>query len=83
MARAYGAATVSLIRWLGVLVVGLVGLVFSVRRLGQPAQAVEQTGWLFQRFGSDGVAYGMIALTACMTVSGAVLAWRAWQSLRH
>lgn len=73
----------SLIRWIGVLVVGLVGLVFSVRRLGLPAQAVEQTGWLYQRFGSDGVAYGMIALTACMTLGGAVLTWRAWQSLRH
>ena len=83
MSRAYGAATVSLIRWVGLLVVGLVGLVFSVRRLGQPAEAVEQTGWLFQRFGSDGVAYGMIALTACLTVVGAVLAWRTWQFLRH
>ena len=73
----------SLIRWIGFLVVGLVGLVFSVRRLGLPAQAVKQTGWLYQRFGLDGVAYGMIALMASMTLLGAVLTWRAWQSLRH
>ena len=83
MSRVYAGATVSLIRWAGVLVVGLVGLVFSIRRLGLPAQAAEQTGWLYQRFGSDGVAYGMIALTASLTVLGAVLFWRAWQSLRH
>ena len=83
MSRAYGAATVSLIRWLGLLVVGLVGLVFSFRRLGQPAQAAEQAGWLYQRFGSDGVAYGMIALTACVAVSGALRAWWTWQSVQH
>ena len=73
----------SLIRWIGFLVVGLVGLVFSVYRLGRPAQAVEQTGWLYQRFGSDGVAYSMIALTASMTLLGAIITWRASQSLRH
>ena len=83
MSRLYAAATMSFIRWVGLLVVGLIGLVFSVRRLGLPAQAVEQTGWLYQRFGSDGVSYGMIVLTAGMTVLGTVLTWRAWQSLRH
>ena len=63
--------------------VGLVGLVFSVRRLGLPVQAAEQTGWLYQRFGSDGVVYGMVALTASMILLEAVLTWQAWQSLRH
>ena len=83
VSRAYAGATVSLIRWAGLLLVGLVGLVFSICRLGPPAQAVEQTGGLYQHSGSDGIAYGMIALTVCMTLLRAVLTWRAWRSLRH
>lgn len=44
------------------LIVGFGALIQGVLRLGNPAQAVEKTGWLYQQFGDQGVAIGMIAM---------------------
>lgn len=71
-----------LIRAIGVLLVGILGFAASLRRLGGPAQAVEQSGWLYQQFGSQGVVYGMLLLTGLMALVGAVLTWnvrREWR----
>lgn len=83
MTQRNAAATVSLVRRGAVLLVALVGLVFSVRRLGTPAQEVERSGWLFQHYGAQGVSYGMIALTASFTLVAAILTWRAWLATRE
>ena len=73
---------VRLVRSVGVLLVGTLGFAASLRRLGGPAQAVEQSGWLYQQFGSQGVVYGMIALTGLMALVGAVLTWNVWREWR-
>ncbi|TPG55988.1 hypothetical protein EAH89_13035 [Roseomonas nepalensis] len=68
-----------MVRSVGVLLVGTVGFAASLRRLGGPAQAVEQSGWLYQQFGSQRVMYGMLALTGLMVLVGAVLTWNVWR----
>ena len=73
---------VRLVRSVGVLLVGTLGFAASLHRLGGPAQAVEQSGWLYQQFGSQGVVYGMIALTGLMALVGAVLTWNVWREWR-
>ncbi|WP_353409231.1 hypothetical protein [Brucella sp. NBRC 113783] len=52
------------------LIVGFGALIQGVLRLGNPAQAVEKTGWLYQQFGDQGVAIGMIAMGAVALVIG-------------
>ncbi|WP_206667543.1 hypothetical protein [Muricoccus nepalensis] len=78
---AWDPATVAIrmVRSVGVLLVGTVGFAASLRRLGGPAQAVEQSGWLYQQFGSQRVMYGMLALTGLMVLVGAVLTWNVWR----
>jgi len=74
--------TIRLIRAVGVLVVGIVGFVTSLRRLDAPAQAVERSGWLYQHYGSRGVVYGMLLLTGLMTLVGAALMWNVLRDWR-
>ncbi|MFK4046887.1 hypothetical protein ACI2KH_18175 [Roseomonas mucosa] len=74
--------TIRLVRSVSVLLVGTVGFAASLRRLGSPAQAVEQSGWLYRQFGSQGIVYGMHALTGLMALVGAVLTWNVWKEWR-
>ena len=71
-----------IIRSIGLLFVGTVGFTANFRRLGAPAQAAEQSGWLYQQFGSQGVVYGMLVLTGLMALVGAALTWNVWKDWR-
>ncbi|KAB2679721.1 MULTISPECIES: hypothetical protein [Brucella] len=60
------------------LIVGFGALIQGVLRLGNPAQAVEKTGWLYQQFGDQGVAIGMIAMGAVALIIGAIMFNNTW-----
>ncbi|ASV83586.1 hypothetical protein CES85_4367 [Ochrobactrum quorumnocens] len=60
------------------LIVGVGALVQGILRLGQPAQAVEKSGWLYQQFGDQGVAFGMIVLGVVTFVIGAIMFNNSW-----
>ena len=77
-----GIAAAVLVRRAAFLVVGIVLLVLGIGRLGTPAQDVERSGWLYEHYGPQGVAYGMILAAGLITVFAAVMTWRAWRSLR-
>nr|WP_278388401.1 hypothetical protein [Brucella intermedia] len=60
------------------LIVGFGALIQGVLRLGNPAQAVERAGWLYQQFGDQGVAIGMIVLGGIALVIGAIMFNNTW-----
>ncbi len=60
------------------LVVGFGALIQGLLRLGKPAQAVEKTGWLYQQFGDQGVAIGMITVGAGALTIGAIMFNNTW-----
>jgi len=60
------------------LIVGFGALIQGALRLGNPAQAVEKTGWLYQLFGDQGIAVGMIVLGAVALIIGAVMFNNTW-----
>ncbi|MFQ0815351.1 hypothetical protein AVM02_02300 [Brucella anthropi] len=60
------------------LIVGFGALIQGILRLGKPAQTVEKSGWLYQQFGAQGTAVGMIALGAVALLIGAVMFNNTW-----
>lgn len=64
-------------RFLFALIVGAGALLNGWYRLGTRASDAEQTGWLYQRFGPNGIGWGMIVLGAVLLVAGALML-RAW-----
>ena len=60
------------------LIVGFGALIQGILRLGKPAQTVEKSGWLYQQFGDQGIAVGMIALGAVALLIGAVMFNNTW-----
>lgn len=53
-------------------VFGVVCMAFALMHWGEPATAEERTGWLYQRFGDQGVVLGMLTMGALMLLSGVV-----------
>lgn len=53
-------------------VFGVVCMAFALAHWGEPATAEERTGWLYQRFGDQGVVLGMLTMGALMLLSGIV-----------
>ncbi|NKX16648.1 hypothetical protein HGG75_17525 [Ochrobactrum pseudogrignonense] len=66
-----------MIRSVLLLIVG-VGALVQGFCAGKPAQAVERTGWLYQQFGDQGVAYGMMAIGLVALVVGVILFNNTW-----
>ncbi|ANM04633.1 hypothetical protein AMC78_CH02546 [Rhizobium phaseoli] len=64
-------------RFVFALIIGVGALLNGWYRLGTPATDAEQTGWLYTRFGPNGIGWGMIVLGAAMLVIGALML-RAW-----
>ena len=64
------------------LIVGITAFVNGFYRLGTPAQQVEKSGWLYQHFGSQGVAYGIILLGAVCLVAGSIMFRGTWGQIR-
>ncbi|MEN5277733.1 hypothetical protein ABE527_12365 [Brucella sp. TWI432] len=60
------------------LIVGFGALIQGILRLGKPAQTVEKSGWLYQQFGDQGIAVGMIALGAVALLIRAVMFNNTW-----
>ncbi len=60
------------------LIVGFGALIQGSLRLGNPSQAVEKSGWLYQQFGDRGVAIGMIVLGAVALGIGVVVFKNTW-----
>ncbi|ANG97372.1 hypothetical protein A8A54_13360 [Brucella pseudogrignonensis] len=67
-----------MIRSVLLLIVGVGALVQGILRLGKPAQAVERTGWLYQQFGDQGVAYGTMAIGLVALVVGVIMFNNTW-----
>ncbi|TBY44532.1 hypothetical protein E0H54_25500 [Rhizobium leguminosarum bv. viciae] len=64
-------------RFLFALIIGVGALLNGWYRLGTPATDAEQAGWLYTRFGPNGIGWGMIMLGAVVLVIG-VLMLRTW-----
>ncbi len=64
-------------RFVSALIIGVGALLNGWDRLGTPATDAEQTGWLYQCFGPNGIGWSMIVLGAVMLVIG-VLMLRTW-----
>lgn len=62
-----------MIRSILLLFIGTGAFIQGVMRLGKPAQAVEKTGWIFQQFDDQGVAFGMIGLGIIAFILGAIM----------
>lgn len=60
------------------LIVGVGAFFQGLMRIGQPAQDVEKSGWLYQQFGDQGIAYGMMALGLVALVIGAFMFNNTW-----
>lgn len=67
-----------MIRSVCLLIVGIGALIQGIVRLGQPAQTVEKSGWLYQQFGDQGVAFGMIILGVVAFIIGAIMFNNSW-----
>ncbi|MCV9907009.1 hypothetical protein OIV19_05165 [Brucella sp. HL-2] len=67
-----------MIRSVCLLIVGVGALIQGILRLGQPAQIVEKSGWLYQQFGDQGVAVGMMILGVVAFVIGAIMFNNSW-----
>ena len=67
-----------MIRSVLLLIVGVGAFFQGLMRIGQPAQDVEKSGWLYQQFGDQGIAYGMMALGLVALVIGAIMFNNSW-----
>ncbi|WP_235889767.1 hypothetical protein [Brucella haematophila] len=67
-----------MVRSIGMLIVGITALVNGILRLGTPAQAIEKSGWLYEQFGDQGVAYGTIVLGVVALLIGAIMFRNSW-----
>ncbi|MCK4205166.1 hypothetical protein J3U99_10345 [Brucella pituitosa] len=67
-----------MIRSVCLLIVGIGALIQGILKLGYPAQAVEKSGWLYQQFGDQGVAFGMIILGVVAFIIGAIMFNNSW-----
>ncbi len=70
-------------RSISMLIIGFTALINGIHRLGAPAQQVEKSGWLFQHFGSQGIAYGTITLGVVALFTGGIMGKYAWRDLMH
>lgn len=69
-------------RSLGLIVAGLVALFIGISRYGEPALPAERGGWLYERFGAQGIVYGEIALGVALLAIGVFLAYRLYRNWR-
>ncbi|OYR17424.1 hypothetical protein [Brucella grignonensis] len=67
-----------MIRSVCLLIVGIGALIQGILKLGYPAQAVEKSGWLYQQFGDQGVAVGMIILGVVAFAIGVTMFNNSW-----
>lgn len=67
-----------MIRSVLLLIVGIGAFFQGLTRIGKPAQDVEKSGWLYQQFGDQGIAYGMMALGLVALVIGAIMFNNSW-----
>lgn len=65
-------------RSIALLIVGIGAFVQGFTRLGVPAQAIETSGWLYQNFGDQGIAYGMMALGIIAFIPGLIWFNQSW-----
>ncbi|MGU3398994.1 hypothetical protein ACLBWS_04505 [Brucellaceae bacterium D45D] len=65
-------------RSIALLIVSIGAFVQGFMRLGKPAQAVEKSGWLYQNFGDQGVAYGLMALGVLAFIPGLIWFNQSW-----
>jgi hypothetical protein len=65
------------------LIVGFTALASGITRLGSPAQEVEKSGWIYQHYGDQGVAYGTIVLGMVCLAGGVVMFRGAWRQIRQ
>ena len=65
------------------LIVGVTALASGINRLGSPAQEVEKSGWIYQHYGSPGVAYGTIVLGFVCLSSGIIMLRSAWRQIQR
>lgn len=70
-------------RSIGMLIVGITALASGIHRLGSPAQEVEKSGWIYQHYGDQGVAYGTIMLGVVCLAGGVVMFRSAWRQIRQ
>lgn len=67
-----------MVRSICMLIVGFGALIQGLLRLGKPAQQVEKSGWLYQQFGDQGLAWGMIAIGIIALIVGAFMFNSTW-----
>lgn len=67
-----------MIRSVLLLIIGFGALLQGFMRIGKPAQAVEKSGWLYQQFGDQGIAYGMIMIGLIALLVGAIMFNSSW-----
>jgi len=70
-------------RSIGMLIVGITALASGIHRFGSPAQEVEKSGWIYQHYGSQGVAYGTIVLGIVCLAGGVFMFRGAWRQIRQ
>lgn len=70
-------------RSIGMWIVGLTALISGIHRLGSPAQEVEKSGWIYQHYGSQGVAYGTIVLGIVCLFGGIIMFRSAWRQIQR
>lgn len=70
-------------RSIGMLIVGVAALASGINRLGLPAQEVEKSGWVYQHYGSQGVAYGTIVLGIVGLSAGIIMFRGTWRQVRQ
>lgn len=66
-----------MIRRILLILVGLGALAQGIAQLGRSASVEEQTGWLYQTFGDQGIGIGMIIMGSIFTLLGVLLTLRA------
>lgn len=67
-----------MIRSVLLLIVGFGALLQGLMRVGKPAQTIEKSGWLYQQFGDQGIAYGMIIIGLIALLAGAIMFKNSW-----
>ncbi len=65
-------------RSIALLIVGVGAFVQGFLRLGQTAQQIEKSGWLYQSFGDQGIAYGMMVLGIVAFIPGVIWFHQSW-----
>jgi len=60
------------------LIVGAGAFIQGLLRLGEPAQPIEKTGWLYKQFGDQGIAWGMVFIGIIAFVIGVIMFNSTW-----